>query len=70
MALHDEFDLRVPHHKGQVGVGALVAHQPVAVGEDAVQHAGDAFDFRRVAGLGRWELFGVEEGEPGWGGGR
>lgn len=52
-AAHEEGNLHVPHGKGQVGVRALVAHEPLRLGQHAVEDAGDALDLVAVADLGR-----------------
>lgn len=57
--------LSVPHDEGEVRVGALVAHEPAAVGEMGIEDGSDAVDFVVVAFAGRWERLGVEEVEPG-----
>ncbi len=64
----DEGDLQVPHHEGEVRVGAFGADEPVAVagGEVGVEHGDDAGDFGVVAVAGGREGFGVEDVEPGW----
>ena len=60
----------LPGHKGQVGVGDLVADDVgvAGLGEVGVDDAGDALDLVAVALDGGGDvLFGVEEGEPGGG---
>jgi len=63
-ALDAHLDIDIPHHEGQVCKGALVANEPGAVVQDAVEDAGDAVDFVDVAHDGGLEPFGVEEAEP------
>ena len=55
----------VPGDKGQIGIGALIAHEVVARGQHFVQHLGHAPGFVAVALNGRGQLFRVEVGEPG-----
>ena len=64
MILHQEINLRIPHHKSQVCISTLVADKPLLAFQAAVKHARNAFEFVGEAGLGGWELFGVEEVEP------
>lgn len=68
-ALHDAVDPVVPRHEAQVRVRHLVADQPVAVREPAVENAEDALQLRVVPFYGRGELFLVQNVEPARGGG-
>lgn len=61
----DARDRIIPHDEGEVGVGALVAYEPAAVGEMGVEDFSDAVDFVVVAFAGRREGLGVEDVEPG-----
>ena len=60
----NEGDLHVPHDEGEIGVGALVAHEPGAAGEVGVEDGCDALDFVIVAFAGGGEGLGVEKVEP------
>ena len=68
----DERDLSVPHDEGEVRVGTLATHEPIAVCEMGVEDAGDAVDLVVVAFAGGRERLGMEDVEPVWlkGGGR
>ena len=62
----DERDLSVPHDEGEIRVGTLVPHKPIAVCEMGVEDAGDAVDLVVVAFAGGRERFGMEDVEPVW----
>lgn len=61
----DARDRIIPHDEGEVGVCALVTHEPAAVCEMGVEDFSDAVDFVVVAFAGRWQRFGMVDVEPG-----
>lgn len=62
----DLFHILVPHEEREIHIGALVAHQPSALGflQRTLQHANDALDLIAIPLLGRGEFLGVEDVEP------
>ena len=64
VVFHNPLNVCVPHHKGQVCIGAFVPDKPFLALQSTVQNANDAFQLIGISRLGGLELLGVEELKP------